>query len=56
MGPIVAQMLVQLSHVNGVFIKLTEPNSAWSHDDWCKFRFHLTSVIISHLEWLKLLY
>jgi hypothetical protein len=33
MGPIVAQMLVQLSHVNGVFTMLTEPNSSWSHVD-----------------------
>jgi hypothetical protein len=36
-GPIVAQVWVQLSRENGVVIMVSIRDPSWSHVDWCNF-------------------
>jgi hypothetical protein len=48
MGPTVAQVLVQLSHENGVVTVETKRNPPWSIVVWGKFCVHLRSLNFHH--------
>jgi hypothetical protein len=45
MGPIVAQVWVQLSHENRV---VTSLNCLWSHVDWCQFCSSPQKINVHH--------
>jgi hypothetical protein len=44
MGPIVAQVWVQMSHENGVVTMVTKLNPSWTHIEKFKLYIHLRSL------------
>jgi hypothetical protein len=50
MGPIVIQVLLQLSHENGLVTMVSKFNTSCFYVDWCKFYIHLRYLNILHFR------